>query len=1752
MGNPFKKSTGAVTSKGNPFRRSTSDTAIEDSALSPLLEERPFDIARPSLPATPLASKPLPTITTTAPAPKEFEKRLTRAIREGTKKAAPFGSEEELTPEQAIQLERARYGRAAAEDIGKAAVGQPSRSILRMATGIANIRNDPRAEALAASLRKVEEETAPETAIGAVARGAAEIGAFIPSGVLTGAARSFLESAAGKEFSTVGRNIENPLLRGLSDAALDLSIPGALAARRGYKTLKDIGETAGDAFTAGLREGAGEAAEAATPSLARKDMYAPRTAPEASPTRMLPREASATIPSYAIPQIGEPTRVLGPAIPMRAPAPSISGPASPLMPLLPARAGTMPAPVTGQMQGPAIPTTPGVPLPSGPASTLMRLLPSRTGQAQPATTGALQGPAIPMPAGIVRPEGPASPIMRLLTAQSEALRQRLFQMPPLVGPELPEGDLISNWREIARSKASPRIAGEEAARRLASTVRPSDRATPEEIKRYLSGKPLESEAGTVVRGTPASKAIFAAEQEIANQFLKREAFPPSAMRQALERAGRLLRGEGAGGPDISPLPESVLEQASREVAGEIPRPRGGEAPEFLAGVPIDELTRELDLISASAQGGAKKAGPVSKLSDPELEAELVRRSARAAELEAEILQFDERMVDVLDQFKGKQRSPYLTSSMRAANTRAKQVRNPVTGELMETAAERRARERGISDEDLGRLEEAGFADRDEYLAMRADINKKRLALSAMRKAEYVAQKEYVRRTNKAIASGQMEGQLLPEPVNPSKPRAEKGTGRTAEQSILDAENAAQMEALRSQQRLSGIAAPGVIGAGVGGVTGEEDSDMTPLQRALLMGAAGAVGGGLALRRFRAGREVVTPSIPELAPIAETINIGKRAAKKEAPSILGMFGRAYNQIFSETYVMEQAAKRFGTAEQAKVLPEIVAQQQGSRRAAEGYLQDTLTPLISKLSKAEKDNVRSLLKARRELQILQQGGVAKSETPRDVLERAVAAGNADQKIAGVADQITKMHRDLLDMRYQAGLLTEEAYNAIKASDDFYTPFFREVAEDKTLAGMLPDRTGGFNIVGSGVQRMDRTAQALEKTADPLETIVVDAARTYRDVARQRVSNVIFNIADAGTLPFLKRINADPANPPKGEGIIQQMRNGKLFTYKVTDKDLFNALAGQDAVASNIAVKIAQAMKGIKTAGITILPDFATANVIRDVALSGIQRPDTKRAIGEAALGAGVGGGLRVFQEDGEDPVKNFLVGAGLGAGAGLYARPFLETMSAVKSITLPRGVTVLGKQLVKPDDIFRQFLADGGSTEGFFVRNADDAARILKRLEKEPGFSVQDIVNPKNWWETLQKVGSIAEQATRVAAYRQLKEAGATGAEAALAAQDRTLRFAKVGGSKAVKGLASVTPFWNAKLQGWDKLGRLLKEPKTWGLGAGMLTAPSLALWSINKDNPEYWDRPIYERNLFWLVPKSLVGEEGEKGFYRIPKPFEIGYMFASIPERMLDYFAQAGVDLPVLGQIQNASPEMGEPGQAFGRATKEMAESTFEGTLPYPEIVSLPTQLAMNRDFFRDRPIVTRPQLSPELQVTEETSAIARALAKAGVSPEKTDFAIRNIFGTAGGEASKLVDIAARATGLPAPETGTAGIPLVGRFGERFSTSNKGQTDPEALARERLRELNQVEVDYRELKRRAESGSPAAYDALVNFAMENEADLDLAKQIQPIETELEKLSRKRTEIRKDPRYSPEERRIALEILRERGQELSAMLIGVRQP
>jgi len=1791
---------------------------MEETALSPIMEEAPFAVDRPVAGAGPRRGfGGLPEVEVTAPAPKPFERRLARTLMEGTRKAEPFGGEEELTPEQRQQLRRAVTGRAMAEDLGKAIAGQPERTIYRTAAGIAQLRGDPRAQRLLEQTRAIEEATAPETGVGMAARAASEIGAFIPSGLLTGALRTGLESAAGEEFSTAGMlakavGVEGPqtaMGRALADAAVDLAIPGALAGIRGVRSARravaGAGDMAADAFTQGLREGAREAAEAATPSLA-----------NAAPGLLAPRGA----------------------------------PQSNIMRRLTARAGTLPATETGPL-GPAIPTG----APRAPETRPSRMLPAETGRtvplgAEPAPiTGAPQGPAIPMPAGVVAPEGPVSPLSRLLAPQSEALRQRQFMMPPAYGPiPLPEGAM--SVRGPATS-LTPQLPAQAASLRQRQFMMPP----------AYGPFPLPEGAGAV-RG-PVSSLLPQLPAEAASVRQRLLMMPPAyGPFPAGSAAGRGAARAGAI-PGLEGMDETALQRALAEVEGEVRPPRGGEpmfTPEERM-LPTDvvlrrraeaeDLAYEADL--AAARAAEEAPGKPKRAKRPLVESMRTQSGVlrKPENVTTEAL-FDE-LEDLTarqDRDIAKSQPSYVETNWGGDNVMAIHVNRRAAGPSMQAKASQRVRqtnkvidriwselEKRVGPENMADAMEARRAERERLRAEKAEAYGRDFDEGlAMKEARLAEQQAAQAGTPSAL---QPPATAAVTPTTPQAPAAfqpiqrsagklstrapdfaetknydlnipeapgfkifrNSGYGEMGDWYIIDpyikgpesavklavftrkdAEEAALGYINKAKERggvfpddftgkflpyppdafrdvprpesRASLAATGALG-GVGtGVATEGEEDLTPMQRALLIGA-GVAGGAAALRARRAQTAArVAPSIPELAPVAETINVGKRATAPAAPSVFdrpvseasGVRGaidrtmapikakadRIYTQLVSETYAIEQAAKRFGTAEQAEQVPRLIAQQQGSRRAARGYLEDTLTPVLQGLSPAEQESVRSLLKARRDLQIRQKGGAAKSAVPLDQLEASVAAGNAVPKIAQAADQITAMHRDLLDMRFKAGLLSQEAYDAIKASDDFYTPLFRELAEDasQTLPG---SRGGRFNIFSSGVRRMDRTAEALEQTADPLEMVIADAARTYRDVGRQRVANVIFDLADAEKLPFIKRIQADPTNPPKRDGVIQQTRNGKLYTYEVTDPDLFNALAGQSQLSTNALMRYGNLLKNIKTAGITVLPDFAIANVVRDVAMSGVQRPDVARAVRESAAGAAIGGIAGVTgTEEGESAVKNFMIGAGLGSGAGLYARPFAETMGAVKSI-------------LRNEKLYRDFLADGASTEGFYVRNADDASKILRELQKTPGFSMEDIISPKNWWETLRKIGSVAEQSTRLAAYRQVKEATGDAAAAALAAQDRTLRFANIGGGKSVKGIAALTPFWNAKVQGWDKLARLMKDPKTWGLGAGMLTAPSIALWSVNKDNPEYWERPVWERNLFWLVPKGMVGEEGEKGFYRIPKPFEIGFLFASLPERALDYATQAGVDLPFVNEIQSATPVVAEPERVLTRAAKDMAAATFEGTLPIPEAIATPLQIAANRDFFRNRPIVTKPNLPTEMQDVRESSAIARALSKAGISPEQTDFVIRSTFGTAGSEVSKAADILARRAGLPAPEAppGAARVPFVGRFAERFTTSTKGQTDPEAIARERLRELAKVEAGFREVVRRGDR------EAAKQYVRDNMADLELAKKIQPVETQLEQLSTLRTQVLKSPSMSPEDRQIALDILRRRGQKLSEILIGV---
>lgn len=191
-----------------------------------------------------------PTITTTAQPGGPIARGIARA-QLGMGKTTPgmyaFGEErEQLTPQQRGSLERARAGRAIAEDIGKGVGGQPSRTLARIKAGGAELAGSDRAPALREEVQKIEEATAPQTGLGLGVRALSEIAPYAatgllgPAGIAASAALTGLEAASGPEQSmanmllraTGRKEIQSPVARALADVAIDLT-PAALLSRGG-------------------------------------------------------------------------------------------------------------------------------------------------------------------------------------------------------------------------------------------------------------------------------------------------------------------------------------------------------------------------------------------------------------------------------------------------------------------------------------------------------------------------------------------------------------------------------------------------------------------------------------------------------------------------------------------------------------------------------------------------------------------------------------------------------------------------------------------------------------------------------------------------------------------------------------------------------------------------------------------------------------------------------------------------------------------------------------------------------------------------------------------------------------------------------------------------------------------------------------------------------------------------------------------------------------------------------------------------------------------------------------------------------------------------------------------------------------------------------------------------------------------------------------------------------------------------------
>jgi hypothetical protein len=336
----------------------------------------------------------------------------------------------------------------------------------------------------------------------------------------------------------------------------------------------------------------------------------------------------------------------------------------------------------------------------------------------------------------------------------------------------------------------------------------------------------------------------------------------------------------------------------------------------------------------------------------------------------------------------------------------------------------------------------------------------------------------------------------------------------------------------------------------------------------------------------------------------------------------------------------------------------------------------------------------------------------------------------------------------------------------------------------------------------------------------------------------------------------------------------------------------------------------------------------------------------------------------------------------------------------------------------------------------ITRMQTGAEMLKSPVKAAGRLVFKVV--RHPLETLQVLSELTEEGTRVGEFANAykKEGGDLAAllTAGHAARDITLDFSRVG--LKTRSMNAITAFWNAQLQGTDKMVRAFVERPgaTFAKAVIGITIPSLLLWYAQHDDPYYEEIPTWRRIMFWNI--ITHNEDGSlKNIWSIPKPFELGILFGSVPEMALDWMKE-------------------KDSKGFQDTMRAAGTALLPGFIPTAAIPVI--EAFANRSLFFDRPIVPRnkEEVEPYLQAGPRTSEIVKLGAKLikdvpGLKEYASPAKIQNmIVGWSGGMGRMTLDAADRMIkefGIvkvaPEPSMTLDDIPGIRGFHTRFPTAN---------------------------------------------------------------------------------------------------------------
>lgn len=588
--------------------------------------------------------------------------------------------------------------------------------------------------------------------------------------------------------------------------------------------------------------------------------------------------------------------------------------------------------------------------------------------------------------------------------------------------------------------------------------------------------------------------------------------------------------------------------------------------------------------------------------------------------------------------------------------------------------------------------------------------------------------------------------------------------------------------------------------------------------------------------------------------------------------------------------------------------------------------------------------------------------------------------------VAEERLKFKDEVLQYGMENGVIGPKGYAKIKDLNKFHVPFYRVMEESQN--GFL----GKSKIAGNINSPIKKIKGSEREIIDPLESDVKDVYAIINAAERNNIGIAMANLSvkdfelgrlfeevpkpmmpvTLNTLEVMKKAFKDTDVTVEDLPLDQMEEMITMFktTYasgpnmlnvnfgdeqKVfqVDPDLFKTIQGLNGEDMGILMKIMSMPAKLLRAGATLTPDFSVRNPIRDQFSA------------------------MVYSQYGFRP--------GIDLAHGMF-------------------------ELMGNTDVYKLWKAGGGEHAMTVSLDRTNIQNTFKELMASKGTKLAGYV--RSPIKFLQIISEFGEIGTRLGEMRQALRSGADPIASAFASREVTLDFARIGAK--TKAMNAITAFWNANLQGTDKMIRSFKTRPFQTLFKTLLgiTLPSILLYMANRKDPRWKEIPAWQKNLFWIVMT-------DKHIWRIPKPFELGIIFGSVPERVLEFMDEK------------------DP-MVFNELEKSIVSGFTPGFLPTSLIPII--ENITNYSFFADRPIVSRGQegLPPEAQAGTYTSEVAKIIGETlKYSPSKIDNLIQGYTGGLGKYAVNITDKILEGTNVvvvpKAPANNFEDIPVLKAF-----------------------------------------------------------------------------------------------------------------------